>query len=207
MKNNGNGSSGERASLILKAARRLFLKQGYHGTSVRQIAKEINLTTGAIYFYFNNKDEIYGEICIEGFDILIDILSKGCKGTKNPVDKLDSLGKAYHRFYKSSNGYYRLVIQQDESFKNLDFSPSMRSRLTKRSIKALLLMKHVLDEGYRAGLLKDIDRWKLTLVALANMEGLFALDSRGVLQQAGYSLEQIYPSLFDIYFSGISKQQ
>lgn len=205
MKSNGSNNGSDRKYLILKAARKLFLKEGYHGTSVRQIAKDVGLTTGAIYFYFNNKDEIYGEVCVEGFDLLIELMLKALKTSKTPKEKLNSLGKVYYKFYRSYSGYYRLITQQDEGFRNLSFPPGMKSRLTKRSIKALLIMKHVLDEGYRADLFKDIDRWQLALTALANMEGLFALDARGVLQQTGYSLESIYPDLFEIYLDGISK--
>lgn len=44
---------------ILEAARRLFAAHGYEGASNRSIAEEANLTTGAIYHYFDRKLDIY----------------------------------------------------------------------------------------------------------------------------------------------------
>ncbi|HLB64532.1 MAG TPA: helix-turn-helix domain-containing protein [Anaerolineales bacterium] len=44
---------------ILEAAYRLFLHQGYHGTSMRQIAGHARLTPAAIYNHFRGKEAIF----------------------------------------------------------------------------------------------------------------------------------------------------
>ena len=40
---------------ILHTAKRLFLNQGYHKTTIRQIVKEADTSTGNFYFYFPDK--------------------------------------------------------------------------------------------------------------------------------------------------------
>jgi AcrR family transcriptional regulator len=44
---------------IVQAAYRLFLEQGYHGTSMRQIAQEAGIAVGGIYNHFSSKEDIY----------------------------------------------------------------------------------------------------------------------------------------------------
>jgi hypothetical protein len=44
----------------MNAAMMVFLKKGYLGTKIRDIALEAQLSPGLIYFYFRGKDEIYG---------------------------------------------------------------------------------------------------------------------------------------------------
>ncbi len=45
---------------ILEAAERLFLMNGYHGTSMRQIAREAgNIAVGGIYNHFSSKEQIF----------------------------------------------------------------------------------------------------------------------------------------------------
>ena len=61
----------ERRKRILDAGRRAFLNKGYLGTSIRAIAIEAELSPGLIYFYFAGKDEIYGRICEEAFNVAI----------------------------------------------------------------------------------------------------------------------------------------
>ena len=43
---------------IIKISRRLFLEQGYENTTVRQILKQAGLSTGSLYHFFKNKEEI-----------------------------------------------------------------------------------------------------------------------------------------------------
>lgn len=43
---------------ILKISRRLFLEQGYDNTSVRQILNKAGLSTGSLYHFFKNKEEL-----------------------------------------------------------------------------------------------------------------------------------------------------
>jgi len=51
---------GERTRVeIVEAAYCLFLEQGYHGTSMRQIAQEAGISVGGIYNHFSSKEEIY----------------------------------------------------------------------------------------------------------------------------------------------------
>ena len=47
---------------IIEAAEREFLKCGFSGMSMRQIASELNISASNIYNYFKNKDEIFAEI-------------------------------------------------------------------------------------------------------------------------------------------------
>ena len=42
---------------ILEAAHTLFLKNGFHGTSMRQIAEEAGLALGGLYNYFDSKEK------------------------------------------------------------------------------------------------------------------------------------------------------
>lgn len=53
-----------RAALV-EAGRKLFISQGYHGTSMREIADEAGLALGGIYNHFSSKEEIFVAILIE----------------------------------------------------------------------------------------------------------------------------------------------
>lgn len=49
---------------IEKAALALFLEQGYHATSMRQIAERAGIALSGIYNHFASKDEIFQELII-----------------------------------------------------------------------------------------------------------------------------------------------
>lgn len=47
------------------AAVELFMEQGYHATSMRQIAERANLALGGIYNHFKSKEEIFEAIIVD----------------------------------------------------------------------------------------------------------------------------------------------
>jgi AcrR family transcriptional regulator len=58
-------SKGERTRFeITESAYRLFLEKGYHGTSMRQIAKEAGIALGGIYNHFSSKEEIFVSVLL-----------------------------------------------------------------------------------------------------------------------------------------------
>lgn len=57
----GAGDSETRNRLI-KAAREEFISKGYMNASLRNICKEAGVTTGALYFIFKDKDELFEAI-------------------------------------------------------------------------------------------------------------------------------------------------
>lgn len=57
---------GEATRLAIEnAAIALFMEQGYHATSMRQIAERAGLALGGIYNHFKSKDEIFEAIIID----------------------------------------------------------------------------------------------------------------------------------------------
>jgi AcrR family transcriptional regulator len=57
---------GEATRLAIEdAALVLFMEQGYHATSMRQIAERVDLALGGIYNHFASKDEIFEGIIID----------------------------------------------------------------------------------------------------------------------------------------------
>ncbi|MFA8451063.1 MAG: TetR/AcrR family transcriptional regulator [Bacteroidales bacterium] len=47
---------------VVRVAKREFLENGFQKASLRNIAKEVGATTGIIYTYFKNKDELFEEV-------------------------------------------------------------------------------------------------------------------------------------------------
>lgn len=47
---------------LLAAAKQEFMEKGYHGASLRSMCREAGVTTGALYFFFKDKEELFSEI-------------------------------------------------------------------------------------------------------------------------------------------------
>lgn len=60
----------ERRRSIIKAARPLFAERGFHGTSVREIAKAANVSEALIYKHFPSKEALFNELLDYSREIL-----------------------------------------------------------------------------------------------------------------------------------------
>ena len=58
---------------ILSAALQLFIDRGYHGTSMRQIARQAGIALGGIYNHFSSKEEIFFEVLM-AYHPMFDVL-------------------------------------------------------------------------------------------------------------------------------------
>lgn len=73
---------------ILEAARGLFIRKGYHATTVDEIADVMGATKGTVYYYVSGKDEILFELHNRGMQRLIKNLQEIVQSDIPTEDKL-----------------------------------------------------------------------------------------------------------------------
>lgn len=77
---------------IVKAAWDIMMEKGYEKTTMREIAKRIDATTGVLYTYYKNKSEILLEMQAG--------ILKHIEYVYNEMDKGHSVREAYSEFFK-----------------------------------------------------------------------------------------------------------
>ena len=80
---------------ILKAARRLAIKDGWEKVSIRKIANIIEYTPPVIYEHFKNKEAILIELESQGFRDLRYTLEEARTKSTDPTVQLEEISKAH----------------------------------------------------------------------------------------------------------------
>ncbi len=113
--------------LILQEAGRLFIQYGYFEVSIRDIAKACNMTNAAIYYHFEDKEDLFFEVA--------DYLMSEMMGNFAEIVKMDLTAK--------------------EKIKNmlmvfLNFSMNAETSFTRimHDMRVLLKEKHLNDKGF-----------------------------------------------------------
>jgi AcrR family transcriptional regulator len=81
-------SSADTRARILRIAGELFAQQGYTGTTIADIARELGTTTAALYYHFPSKADILGGLLAEPLAAYTRILDSLKAGTPSPEDML-----------------------------------------------------------------------------------------------------------------------
>jgi AcrR family transcriptional regulator len=109
---------------IEAAALKLFTRQGFHGTNIREIAEKIGVSTGAIYTYYPSKEAIFASL-VRGYRARIDQWRRGvCASLQNPVSKRDlkSIAAEVLRLVSRNPEYLLLLYIDVVEFQNQHFT-------------------------------------------------------------------------------------
>jgi AcrR family transcriptional regulator len=64
----------QRRAHILDAARRCFVRDGFHGTSMQTLVEEAGVSSGAVYRYFPSKDAVIEAIAADNLDQVVAVI-------------------------------------------------------------------------------------------------------------------------------------
>lgn len=98
----------EKRLAILNAAKRCFIKGGFHGGSISDICKEAKISPGHLYHYFENKEAIVGGIAELGMEQSLSSLVQAM----NASDAVQSLVQAMLTVREGSEAPNRILMME-----------------------------------------------------------------------------------------------
>ena len=127
----------ERRRKILEAAGRIFKQSGVEGASIRKIAREAGVTTGAIYPYFDGKEEIYAELLNESLESLYRRLADSAANEADGVGALHASAKAFYHYYEKRLFEFELGFHLFAGFKRRSLGKHRDKDLNFKLIRVL----------------------------------------------------------------------
>ncbi|MGA7630099.1 MAG: TetR/AcrR family transcriptional regulator [Terriglobales bacterium] len=113
---------------IERAALYLFTRRGFHGTTVREIAKKAGISMGKLYIYYDTKEDIFIDLSNHLARNMEAIRQKELiplMASLDP-DSLRKLAKAIGRVVSENLDYWRLMYIDVVEFRHKHFIHSFR---------------------------------------------------------------------------------
>lgn len=76
---------------VVRAAGRLFAERGYHGTSMRDLGKELGLLGSSLYSHVSSKQDLLVEVVEEGAGLFEASAEEALESPGSASDRLDAL--------------------------------------------------------------------------------------------------------------------
>ncbi len=184
-----------RRSQIVAAAVKLFGDRGYYTVTIKDIAKEAGISTGLIYQYFQNKEDVLLLTLMERLDRYKDDVTKAIASEVDPLQRLHAAYAACCRVVDTNK---EATVLAYRSFRSLD--PSRRKHVLNREREINALLADCVRHCQRAGLIRGIDI-NLVCSHLASMAHAWALQSWRF--DRGYSVDQYIADSFDLLTKGM----
>src|SRR5271166_3883538 len=107
---------------IERAALQLFTRKGFHGTTVREIAKKAGVSMGKLYIYYDTKEDIFIDL-VQHLGRKMELIP--LMASLDP-DSLRKLAKAIGRVVSENLDYWRLMYIDVVEFRHKHFIHSFR---------------------------------------------------------------------------------
>ena len=109
-----------RQQQISEAAMKLFAQNGYHNTTVRDIASLSNISTGSVYDYVKSKEDILFLVSQKFFATLKENVEKALRGLDDPLLKLKATIEATLTVIDNFQEYVLITYRESKHFKKQD---------------------------------------------------------------------------------------
>lgn len=167
---------------VLEAAKSLFMQRGYEGATMRDIAAEAGLSTGALFANFTDKADLFNEVILADFETQHDKITEALAGANSVKDKIVAMMSAGYTFHLSQLPLLQAGI-------SVSWSHGLNGELGERPVWRTVtnFLVELLESGVAKGELRgDFDR---ALLADIMWDTYLANYRRAVF--GGWGLEQL----------------
>ncbi|WP_160672155.1 TetR/AcrR family transcriptional regulator [Clostridium sp. C8-1-8] len=162
---------------IVDAAEKVFFSKGYDLATMDDVAKTAEFSKRTIYVYFNSKEQIYFEIMIRGYKLLITMIGEYVSNSKdNGIAKIRKLGEVFYNFSKNNPNYFYAIMNYENG--ELDFSSGVpdksREQCYELGERIFQYLCDFLQQGIRENMIReDIDIKSTAILLWSFTLGIF----------------------------------
>ena len=154
----------KRRAEVLDAAARVFHAKGYEATSIQDIADEVGILKGSLYYYISSKEDVLFEMLQEVHVAALATVLAAVEADGNPVEKIHAFVETLARF-NAENTIRMGILLHD--FRSL--GDERRSEIARERDQYDKILRRLIAEGKDAGLIRaEIDP-KVTALAVMGM--------------------------------------
>jgi AcrR family transcriptional regulator len=196
----------EKKASIEDAARGLFIKHGFHATSMRDIAKQADVSIGNLYNYYKTKEEIFESIIGSYQHVINHRLKTMFSEIKNPLEPegLRTLGQLVKGMIDEHEDFWLLMYIDVLEFSNQHFRLMFDGLSSKLNIRYAKEFKQAKDKG----IVRDsVDPGVAFTAVYMQMFNYFLVEKLfGGNRHFGLSDKETIDSLTDIFCHGVLRK-
>lgn len=152
-----------RQEQIIQAAMNLINTTGMKGLSIANVAKRVGIVPSAIYRHFENKDQMIDAVLNLIFGRLMDNVSKACRATFDPFERLKLILKRHVRLILENHAVPRIIFSEEIYGGNID----QKAKLNRKIVRYLDEISGIIQQGQHENhIRKDVDPATISVMFL-----------------------------------------
>ena len=136
----------QKLEFILRTAARIFAEKGYHSTTMRDIARETNVSLAGLYYYCKSKEEFLYQIQDNCFGRVLETLEERLLHVEDPAAKLGIFIENHLSFFAANMSEMKVLSHEAESLGG-DLYTQVSTRKDKYTKLARKILQEVQDSS------------------------------------------------------------
>lgn len=191
-------SDNDKRQQIIRAATKIFARDGYYNAKISDIAKEAAIAHGTVYLYFESKEELLLTVFDEQMAELVHYVRSEIDKEEGSVQKLHRMITIQMQLIETNRDLAELLLIEFRQSRKFFESSSIN-----RVADYIDLIGNVLKEGIDEGVIrKELNVSTAATMLFCSIEGIV---TRWVLEDAQYSLEETANTVMEVFLNGIKK--
>lgn len=182
---------------LLQVATRIFTRFGFHKTTMDEIARTARKAKGSLYYYFNNKEELFKEVVKRELSKIRDELSKVVNSDKTGKEKIHEYILLRMELMRKAFNYHETL--RADFYEQFNFLDVMRAEFDSYETEAL---KKMLNEGIQQKEIKNLEN--IDIVSEMLMMVLKGLEIPFYLQDKYTYFKEHVDYLLNIVLEGVA---
>ena len=137
---------------IMQAAEELFSTRQFHEITLDEIAKQADVGKGTIYLYFTDKDDLFFQTAVAGFDELCELVAQSSFGGVTFHQGLLQMCEKISGFFRRRRPLFRIIRNEDD--RTLGVGGNLRHRWLKRRKELTAAMAVIIKQGVASGVVR-----------------------------------------------------
>lgn len=142
----------KRRRQIVAAATELFSNQGFYRTTIKDIAKAAGISSGLVYQYVREKEDVLLLVLFEVVDAYAREIPKALDGLSDPLDRLVTAVTAYCRVVDRHRAATVLAYRSTKSL-----APSRRELIQNREVETNQYIADAIADCIKSGLVRKVN--------------------------------------------------
>ena len=188
-----------RTAELLEAARRLFAEQGFHATTVEDIAAAAGVAKGTVYLYYKSKHDVYWAALERGITELLNEIQTRLEAEAAPEDKVRAFIAIKIRYFETNRDFFRIYFSELGS--GFSHPTQMPPQFEQMYLQQARILEAALQQGIQQNVIREI-RTDTAAVAISDL-------IRGIIVQRllGWSTKDVESDIrfvFDLVWRGVA---
>jgi AcrR family transcriptional regulator len=146
---------------ILRSAAKVLYEKGYHGATMEEIAAQLLMTKGSMYYYFKNKEDLLYQCHMMILETSLETVESIVNNDNSPKEMLRKAIEAHIELAINEQSLFGIIDKPEQTF-----TGELLAEIVEKRATYAKYFDHIIQQGINQGEFKSVDAKMARLIIL-----------------------------------------